>query len=64
MIDSYVSKNYFGEIKKEVRRSNKVVTNSMLGRNVDINMEENPILSCKEVCDVLKIGEIGKDDKE
>lgn len=59
MIDSYVSKNYFGE-KKEVIRSNKIVTNSFLGKNVDINMEKNPVLSCKEACDILKIGEVGR----
>lgn len=64
MIDSYVAKSYFGEKKKGIVRNNKVVTNSMLGRNGDINMRKNPVLTCKEVYDVLKIGEIGKDDKE
>lgn len=64
MIDSYVEKCYFGERKKGVIKSDKVVSNSVLGKRGKLKTTENPILSCKEVCNILRIGEIGKDDKE
>lgn len=63
MIDSYVTKSYFIDRKRERVKSNKVVSNSVLGERGNIEVPENTILSCEEVCSILKVRK-EKDDKE
>lgn len=66
MIDSYVTKtfdsyyidnvakraDYFMDRKPGVERKN---SNSMIGETGNIEIPENPVLSCEEVCRILKV---------
>lgn len=57
MIDSYVAKSYFVGRKKGVIKNNKVVSNSVLGEHSNLKLKENSVLSCEEICNILRVGE-------